>query len=80
MGPPKTLPPRRFRGTTYRGGRGTTTRGGPVRRTAAPRLVRSSDLRVRRRYVPVKTSVRDSVRRAKIARLRRYCILNKLTK
>lgn len=79
MGPPKSVPPRRFRGSlsssstsTYRG-RGSIIRG--IRR---PRgiIIRSNEI-MRRKFIALKA--RESIRRFKMSRIRRYCIKQIIT-
>lgn len=71
MGPPKSVPLRSSRGTTYRG-RGNATRG--VRTTRGGVTRRTDTSITKKRFIPTKS--RDYyTRMLKIAKMRRYCIL-----
>lgn len=75
MGPPKSIPLRSSRGSTYRG-RGNSSRGGGGGlRTTRGGVTRRTDTAItRKRFNPTKS--RDYyTRMLKIAKMRRYCIL-----
>lgn len=73
MGPPKSIPLRSTRGTTYRG-RGNSTRGGGLRTTRGGVTRRTDTSITKKRFIPTKS--RDYyTRMLKIAKMRRYCIL-----
>lgn len=82
MGPPKSVSVpigrRIIRGSsssTYRG-RGTVIRGSNgIRRAPRMSIAGRSDTRLRRRVLPARTQ--ESIRKIKIARLRRYCMKKK---
>lgn len=70
MGPPKSLPIRSSRGSTYRG-RGNSTRGGGLRTTRGGGVTRRTDTSItKKRFNPTKS--RDYyTRMLKIAKMRR---------